>query len=52
MCRKEPSAYKVGAVCNGCDRDYGVLKSVPRSVIDHLDELWAEAEETVRRYVD
>lgn len=50
--REELSAYKVGAVCDSCDREYGVLDSFPQSEIDNLDELWAEAEETVRRYVD
>jgi hypothetical protein len=50
--KEEPSVYKVGAICHGCDRDYGVLESVPRNEIDHLDELWAEAEEVVRRYMD
>lgn len=35
--KERPSAYKVGAVCDGCDRDYGVLDSVPWSEIDHLD---------------
>jgi hypothetical protein len=50
--KEEPSVYKVGAVCDGCSRDYGVLDSVPRSEINHLDELWAEAEDIARRYLD
>lgn len=50
--KEEPSAYKIGAMCNGCDRDYGVLGSLPRGEIDHLDEVWAEAEDMVRRYLD
>jgi hypothetical protein len=50
--KEEPSVYKVGAFCDGCSRDYGVLDSVPRSEIDHLDELWTEAEDVARRYLD
>lgn len=50
--KEEPSLYKVGAFCDGCDRDYGVIDRVPLSEISHQDEAWEEAEEYVRGYLD
>ena len=50
--KEEPSIYKVGAMCYGCDRDYGVLDRVPRSSIDHVDEVWEQAETIVHRYFE
>ncbi|WP_207587184.1 hypothetical protein [Halomontanus rarus] len=50
--KEEPRLYKVGAVCDGCDRDYGVLDRVSRSDIDHVDEAWEQAEDIVRQYMD
>lgn len=49
--KEEPGLYKIGAYCHGCDHDYGVLDHVPRSDVDHMDEVWSEAEETVQRYL-
>lgn len=50
--KEEPSIYKVGATCEGCDRDYGVLGRIPRTEISHLDEVGERAEEIVQRYLD
>jgi len=49
--KEEPRLYKIGAYCHGCDHDYGVLDHVSRSDVDHMDEVWSEAEETVQRYL-
>lgn len=50
--KEEPSVYKVGAYCHGCDRDYGVLGRISRSDITHTDEAWEQADELVRSYMD
>jgi len=50
--KEEPSLYKVGAYCHSCDRDYGVLDHVSRNDVDHMDEVWAEAETYVQRYLE
>lgn len=49
--KEEPSLYKIGAMCDGCDRDYGVLNYVSRTDIDHMEEVWEEAEAAVSDYL-
>jgi len=46
--KEEPTLYKVGAECNGCGYDYGVIDRIPRSQVDHLDELYVQGEDLVR----
>lgn len=48
----EPSLHKVGAMCDSCDRDYGVIDRVPLTDISHQDEAWDQAKEYVRDYFD
>lgn len=50
--KEEPSVYKVGAYCHGCDWDYGVLKRVQRSEVGHMDEVYEKAEEAVEQFFD
>ena len=50
--KEEPSLYKVGAFCQGCDRDYGVLDYVSQSEVDHQDEGWEYAEEFIQQYFE
>lgn len=50
--KEEPAAYKIGARCNGCDHDYGVLERVGRSDMDHMDEVWEQAESAVQDYLE
>lgn len=50
--KEEPTIYKIGARCNGCDRDYGVLERVSRSDVDHTDEVWERAEDAVQTYLE
>lgn len=38
--KEEPSVYKLGAYCTGCDHDYGVLTRVSRSEIGNVDEVF------------
>jgi hypothetical protein len=46
--KEDPGMYKVGAMCHGCRRDYGVLEYISRGDVEHMDEVWDVAEETVR----
>lgn len=50
--KPELSLYKVGAVCDDCHREYGVVQRLPRAAIDHYDEAWDQAEAFIRRYMD
>lgn len=45
--KEEPSVYKIGAYCHGCDYDYGVLTRVSRSDVDHIDEAYDIGEESI-----
>lgn len=50
--KEEPSLYKIGAYCHGCDHDYGVLDHVSRSEVDHMDEVRSEARSVANKYFD
>lgn len=50
--KEEPGLYKVGAYCQGCDHDYGVLEYISRDDVDHVDEVWSEAESVVHSYLE
>ena len=50
--KEEPSLYKIGAMCHDCDREYGVVDRVPRTDVDHMDEVWEVAEAAVQTYLD
>lgn len=50
--KEEPSVYKVGARCNGCQRDYGVLHRVSRSDADHIDEVYELGEKSVIEHLE
>jgi hypothetical protein len=46
--KEEPSLYKVGVECDGCGYDYGVIDRIPQSQVGYLDELYEQAEGSVR----
>jgi hypothetical protein len=50
--KAEPSMYKVGAYCSGCDHDYGVLTRISRSEIESVDEVFDIGEESVTDLLD
>lgn len=50
--KEEPSLYKVGAYCHGCEHDYGVLEYVSRGEVDNVNEVWEESSEAVCQYFD
>ena len=50
--KEEPSVYKVGAYCSGCDYDYGVLTRVSRSEVENVDEVFEVGEESVTDYLE
>ena len=50
--KEEPSLYKVGASCHSCEYDYGVLDCIDRTDIDHTDDVWAMAEDSVEQYLE
>lgn len=45
--KEEPAIYKIGAQCLDCHHDYGVLHRVPRSNVDHVDEVYNIGEENI-----
>lgn len=48
--KEDPSVYEVGAVCHGCDCDYGVLSRIQRADVNHTDEMYEEGEDAVRHF--
>jgi len=50
--KEEPRVYKIGAICHGCDYDYGVLTRVQRKDVDHIDDVYEVGEERVVDILD
>jgi hypothetical protein len=50
--KEEPTLYKIGAECNGCGHDYGVINKVPRSEIGYVDQVFEEGEESIRELLE
>ena len=50
--KEEPTLYKIGAQCLECDHDYGVLKRINRTQIDHVDEIYELGEESIQEILE
>ena len=50
--KEEPTLYKIGAQCLECDHDYGVLKRIKRTQIDHVDEIYELGEESIQEILE
>ena len=45
--KEEPGVYKIGAYCESCNHDYGVLHRVSRSETEKMDEIYELGEESI-----
>lgn len=50
--KDEPSVYKIGARCGGCQHDYGVLSRVQRSEISHIEEVYEQGEDSIKEFLE